>query len=72
VLTDNLLTGDVYSIRARSEIATPWAKAHIPLVATEDIAQAAFERIVGGHQSAKDVIILGPEALTYDEVCSIH
>jgi uncharacterized protein YbjT (DUF2867 family) len=63
-----MLHRDVHTIRASNEIVSCWATARIPLVATDDIAQAAFDSIVAGQQSAKEVIILGPQALTYDEV----
>ncbi|KAH6912962.1 NmrA family protein [Coprinopsis sp. MPI-PUGE-AT-0042] len=69
--TENLITNDIYSIRANSEIVNSWSTARIPFVATEDIARVAFDSIVNVTQPAKEIIILGPEAITCEELAAI-
>jgi uncharacterized protein YbjT (DUF2867 family) len=70
--SENLVNHDLPSIRATGEIVNCWATARVPLVAIEDIAQAALECIVSGQKSVKELIILEPQAITYDEVRRTH
>ena len=68
---ENLITNDSYSIKTNNEIVNNWPSARVPYVSTADIAKAAFEIVAHGKPSAKEVIILGPEAITCEEVRSI-
>ncbi|EAU86323.1 NmrA family protein [Coprinopsis cinerea okayama7 len=69
--TDNLLTAYSYGIRANGEFQSVIPTGRVPFVATDDIAKAAFEGIVAEENKVKDVIVIGPELLTYDELAAI-
>ncbi|EAU86439.1 ergot alkaloid biosynthetic protein A [Coprinopsis cinerea okayama7 len=64
---DNLIHTYGHGIREKGEIETVVPTRRIPFVAAEDIARAAFEGIVADENKVKEVIIIGPELLTYDE-----
>ncbi|KAJ2912553.1 hypothetical protein MD484_g7850, partial [Candolleomyces efflorescens] len=67
---ENLFNSHSYTIRGQGEIISAVPKGRIPFISVEDIAQAAFEYITQG-SNTKDKLIIGPEALTYDEVAQI-
>ncbi|RXW19917.1 hypothetical protein EST38_g5935 [Candolleomyces aberdarensis] len=67
---ENLFNTQGQSGQEQREIVTVVPKGRIPFVSVQDIAQAAFEYITQG-SSTKDKVIIGPEALTYDEVAQI-
>ncbi|RXW19918.1 hypothetical protein EST38_g5934 [Candolleomyces aberdarensis] len=67
---ENLFNAQAYSIRGQGELVTVVPKGRIPFISVEDIAQAAFDYFIQG-SSTKDKLIIGPEALTYDEVAQI-
>ncbi|KAJ2928708.1 hypothetical protein H1R20_g8399, partial [Candolleomyces eurysporus] len=67
---ENLFNSQAYSIREQGELVTVVPKGRIPFISVEDIAQAAFDYLTQG-SSVKDKVIIGPEALTYDEVAQI-
>ena len=56
---------------ARDAFATAVPTGRIPFVATEDIARAAVKAITEEGFVDKDIIVLGPELLTYDQVCLV-
>jgi festuclavine dehydrogenase len=55
-------------IRDRGVITTAIPTGRVPFVATEDIAQAAFEGIVNKKNEAERLILLGPDTISFDEV----
>ncbi|KAJ2914829.1 hypothetical protein MD484_g5577, partial [Candolleomyces efflorescens] len=67
---ENLFHAHAHNIKERGEIVSVVPNGRLPFVSIEDIAQAAFDYLIHG-SSTKDQFILGPEALTYNEVAQI-
>ncbi|KAH9487326.1 Agroclavine dehydrogenase [Psilocybe cubensis] len=59
------------SIKERNEITSSAQDGRIPFISTEDIAQAAFESLTAEKSPNKDIFIVGPEALSYDDAAKI-
>ncbi|KAF9009623.1 hypothetical protein BDQ17DRAFT_1421791 [Cyathus striatus] len=59
------------SVMKRNEIISAAEDARILFIATQDIAQAAFEALTTDDYEYAEPHIVGPELLTYDEVTAI-
>ncbi|TEB33551.1 NAD(P)-binding protein [Coprinellus micaceus] len=64
---ENIFEGLSYGIKGSGEVVTVVPNGRIPFISVEDIAQAAYEAITQPTKF-KDIFVLGPQALTYDEV----
>lgn len=64
---ENFGSGFARGIRAHDQIFSATEDGRLPFVSTEDIAQAAFEALTAEISPNKDIFVLGPELLTYDE-----
>ena len=69
-MTENFATNLAYSIKENNEISSATGEGKIPLVAVEDIAQAAFNALTAEKAPNKDYFLVGPELWSYDEVSS--
>jgi hypothetical protein len=58
----------VYDIRENNEISSSMGDGLAPFVSTRDIAQAAFDFLTVDKLGKQEVLVLGPELLTYDDV----
>ncbi|KAH6903073.1 NmrA family protein [Coprinopsis sp. MPI-PUGE-AT-0042] len=67
--TENL-TGYLIGARTKGQFETAVPTGRIPFVATEDIARAAFKAITEDNVK-NDIIVDGPELLTYDELAAV-
>lgn len=56
------------SIRDDDEIASSMGDGLAPFVSTRDIAQAAFDCLTVEKLGKQEILVLGPELLTYDDV----
>lgn len=56
------------SIRERNEFSTGTGDGKIPFISAEDIADAALEALITDKIAYEDLVIVGPELFTYDEV----
>ncbi|TFK19067.1 NmrA family protein [Coprinopsis marcescibilis] len=68
---DNFITNHGFNIRTKDTFVTAVPTGKVPLVAIQDIATAAYEAIVAEKLPAKDKVIVGPEAKTYDEWANV-
>ncbi|KAF4616723.1 hypothetical protein D9613_008441 [Agrocybe pediades] len=59
------------SIRENNEVFSATGDGKIPWISTEDIAQAAFDTLTTPESIRKDLLIVGPELLTYDEAAKL-
>ena len=55
-------------IRDRDEIVTATQDGKIPFIAVDDITDCAFNLLTAVKIENPDVIIVGPDLLSYDEV----
>ncbi|KAF8899793.1 hypothetical protein CPB84DRAFT_1825263 [Gymnopilus junonius] len=67
----NFATNLAYGIKEKSEIFSATGEGKIPLVAVEDIAQAAFEVLTAEKSPNRDYFLVGPELWSYDEVAKL-
>lgn len=56
------------SIRDNNEIFSSMGDGLAPFVSTHDIAQAAFDSLTVEKLGKQEILVLGPELLTYDDV----
>lgn len=70
-LLENIFNLHSRTIKDQNAIQSVVPNAKVPFVSVEDVAQVACDYITGGLTfSEKEVYVVGPEALTYDEVRS--
>ena len=60
----------MYTITQLGKIFTACQDGVIPFVSADDIASVAFHALTDAKSHDTDIRILGPENLTYDDVCS--
>jgi len=60
----------VVSIRDESTFSTASRNGKIPFIACDDIAAVAFYALTSKRSLNADVLLLGPELLSYDDVSS--
>ncbi|TFK21376.1 NmrA family protein [Coprinopsis marcescibilis] len=65
---DNLATEMGMDIKQKGQFETVVPTGRIPFVATEDIATAALEALTNDKTEARNVVVVGPELLTYDNL----
>lgn len=58
----------VASIKDHNQIFSATGDGRLPFVSTEDVAQAAFEGLTVEKSPNTDILLLGPELLSYPEV----
>ncbi|KAF9567430.1 NAD(P)-binding protein [Agrocybe pediades] len=61
----------IKSIRENDEVFSATGEGKIPWISSEDVAQAAFDTLTTPESIRKDLLVVGPELLTYDEAASI-
>jgi len=59
------------SIRERNEVFSTAKDGRLPFVSTEDIAQAAFDKLTEESSSNADFFLVGPELYTYDQATEL-
>jgi len=57
------------SIKQEGKIYSATGAGKVPWVSTEDIAAVAFKALTSEQAPNRDYLILGPELLSYGEVC---
>ena len=62
--------GFVHTISTLGKIFTACGDGRIPFISADDIAEVAFRALTDETSHDCDHQILGPELLTYDDVCS--
>lgn len=74
VALENLGEYQLQMIRDEGMIYSVWEDGKVPFVSAEDIAEAAYEILVGNFQARSrlynDCYIHGSELFTNDEVCA--
>jgi festuclavine dehydrogenase len=61
--------GHDVTIKAEGKIYTACGDGKIPFISATDIAAVAFRALTDENSHNTDYRVLGPELLTYDEVC---
>lgn len=59
------------SIRDQNSTFSATEDSRIAFVSTEDIADAAYQGLTAEPSLNKDLLIVGPELFSYDEVCPL-
>ncbi|WP_298958826.1 ergot alkaloid biosynthesis protein [uncultured Roseibium sp.] len=59
------------TIRENDEIYSATAEGRVPFIDTDDIAEAAFAALTASSAVNSDVLLTGPEALSYEDVARI-
>jgi uncharacterized protein YbjT (DUF2867 family) len=65
---ENFLEGHLMTIKGEGKIYSACGDAKIPFIASSDIAAVAFHALTDEKAHDKVYLVMGPEALTYDEV----
>ena len=65
------LPGHVRGIREESKIYSATGEGRIPWVSAEDVAAVAVRALTDRRAPNTEYLVLGPELLSYDEVCSV-
>lgn len=60
--------GQRFLIKEQGKVYTACGDGKIPFVSADDIAAVAFRALTDEKPHNTDIMILGPELLTYDEV----
>lgn len=58
-----------HSIKEHDEITTASENGRVPFISAQDIAQVAFDALTAEKSPNTDIYIVGPELLSYDDVC---
>lgn len=66
--TENLKTSWTTSIKEQDQIMSATEDGRIPMVSTDDVAQAAFDALTNEKSLNKEVFVFGPELQTFDDV----
>lgn len=70
VLENLIEPGLIYTIGKMSKIFTACGDGKIPFISADDIAAMAFHALTDEKSHNCDYRVLGPELLTYDDVCA--
>ncbi|KAF8970132.1 hypothetical protein BDZ97DRAFT_1792131 [Flammula alnicola] len=68
---ENFATNFYISIREYNQISSGTGEGCIAFVSVADIAQAAFEALTAEKSPNKDLVVLGPDLYSYDEVAKL-
>ncbi|TFK62485.1 NAD(P)-binding protein [Pluteus cervinus] len=68
---ENFETTLLQSIRDKDELVTATQDGKVPLIAVDDITDVAFDLLTTAKIENPDVLIVGPDLLTYDQAAEI-
>lgn len=72
-LAENLIEpGVVYTVTQLNTVFTATQDGKIPFISADDIANVAYHALTDAKPQNRDLRVLGPENLTYDQVISIN
>lgn len=66
---ENFLERDIASLKNEGRIYTACEDGKIPFISAGDIANVAFHALTAENSHDTAYTLLGPELLTFDEVC---